>query len=374
MNIVLVGMMGSGKSTVGKLLAERMGIELIDTDKEIERITGKTVSEIFDIEGEEEFRKRERKTIMEVSTLNERVIATGGGVLLSLENLESLQRNGVLVHLGCSAGELHGRVAKDTNRPLLKGKNSLEEITSLLGVRSPSYLEADLEVNAEKPSIEVANEIISKLKISGKIVAVVAEKTTKGMRRMIKKAAEMGSDFVELRLDKLDTLSEKDIPDLIGKCKRVNLRTIVTCRMDDQKKKIQILKIALENGADLVDADGELEGLPVERAIASHHDFKGTPELRVLKKITMALEDASVLKIACKTESLADEKSLLELLEWGTGSGRKISVNSMGNSGKRWRIVSAIMGSELIYCHLGKPNAEGQIALEEIMRLKQIWK
>lgn len=374
MNIVLVGMMGSGKSTVGKLLAEQMGIPLIDTDKEIEKISGKTVSEIFEVDGEAKFRRMEREMVEIATATGEVVIATGGGALLDLGNLEILRGNGILIHLKCSAQELQRRLAKNPGRPLLDGKNTPGEIERLLAERVQKYGESDLEVDADKAPEVVAAEIISKLQIRGKVVAVMAEKTMQEMCETIRKAANMKPDLVELRLDSLNNIGEGEISSLIGECIKAGIPAIVTCRIDNRIRKMQIMKIALDCGAVLVDADGELEGLPVERAIASHHDFKGTPELRVLKKIAMVLEDASVVKIACKTETPADERSLLELLEWGIGSGRKISVNSMGNGGKRWRIVSAILGSELIYCHLGKPNAEGQIALEEIMRLKRIWK
>ena len=137
MNIYLIGMMGSGKSTVGKPLSEKMHKPFIDLDSEIEKGTGKNISEIFDIDGEEQFRKMETKQLKQYS---ESIVACGGGIVLKDENREFINENGVTILLTASMEELSHRLSDSGNRPLLADDNTEEALTKLWLERQLNYL------------------------------------------------------------------------------------------------------------------------------------------------------------------------------------------------------------------------------------------
>ena len=159
MNIYLIGMMGSGKSTVGKPLSEKMHKPFIDLDSEIEKGTGKNISEIFDIDGEEQFRKMETKQLKQYS---ESIVACGGGIVLKDENREFINENGVTILLTASMEELSHRLSDSGNRPLLADDNTEEALTKLWLERQLNYLNtADftIETDGKNPD-ELTEEIL----------------------------------------------------------------------------------------------------------------------------------------------------------------------------------------------------------------------
>ena len=137
--IFLVGMMGAGKTTIGRALAKLLGREFIDLDHELEARCGVRVSLIFDIEGEEGFRRRETQALDECSARRGIVLATGGGAVLAPENRNFLKSRGVVIYLRADAEELYRRVARDRNRPLLQTANPRERVAELLRERSGFY-------------------------------------------------------------------------------------------------------------------------------------------------------------------------------------------------------------------------------------------
>ncbi|HWL28475.1 MAG TPA: shikimate kinase [Burkholderiaceae bacterium] len=139
--VFLVGMMGAGKTTIGRNLARILNREFVDLDHELESRCGVRVSLIFDIEGEEGFRKRETALLEECSRRPGIVLATGGGAVLAPQNRRYLQERGVVVYLRASAQELYRRVARDRNRPLLQTADPLARIQALLKEREPLYEE-----------------------------------------------------------------------------------------------------------------------------------------------------------------------------------------------------------------------------------------
>lgn len=139
--IFLVGMMGAGKTTIGRSLAKMLGREFIDLDQAIEARCGVPVSHIFEVEGEEGFRKRETLLLDEYSQQPGIVLATGGGAVLAAQNRHMLAERGVVVYLRASDDELYRRVAKDRNRPLLQTANPRARVTELLTQRAPLYEE-----------------------------------------------------------------------------------------------------------------------------------------------------------------------------------------------------------------------------------------
>ncbi len=156
--------MGSGKSVVGKVLAGLSGYEFVDTDEIIELKTGKSVSDIFKEDGEKRFREIESEIISEVCKKKGQVISTGGGAIISRDNLENMKTGGSLVMLFASPDEIFERIKSESHRPLLNLENPKEKIIKLLEKRSPFYLQADLVVDTEgKNPEEIAKEILEKV-------------------------------------------------------------------------------------------------------------------------------------------------------------------------------------------------------------------
>ena len=153
-NIFLVGLMGAGKTTVGRRLAKRLGKSFYDCDEEIERTTGVKIPVIFDIEGEAGFRAREARMLAELVVRSDIVLATGGGAVLSADNRKLLAENGMVVYLRALASDLWARTRHDRNRPLLKTDQPLARLEELYAERDPLYRSiADLIVDTGSQSL-----------------------------------------------------------------------------------------------------------------------------------------------------------------------------------------------------------------------------
>ncbi|ODU12886.1 MAG: shikimate kinase [Thiobacillus sp. SCN 64-35] len=160
-NLYLVGLMGAGKTTVGRLLAKHYGCVFHDSDHEIEARTGVKIPVIFEIEGEAGFRKREEAAIAELTALSGIVLATGGGAILSQANREALRRNGVVIYLRGTPEHLYERTRHDRNRPLLQTGNPLERLRELHRQRDPLYREvADIVVDTGRQSVSGMTRIL----------------------------------------------------------------------------------------------------------------------------------------------------------------------------------------------------------------------
>ncbi|OGW80390.1 MAG: hypothetical protein A3C47_04915 [Omnitrophica bacterium RIFCSPHIGHO2_02_FULL_51_18] len=158
-NIVLVGFMGTGKTSVGKALAKKLGRSLVDIDRRIEDREKRKIKEIFEKEGEPYFRKLEKEVIREVSGEKRIVITTGGGAVLDSENISALKKNGILVCLVAAPETIYRRVKNSENRPLLEAGDKLTEIKRLLSAREPCYRAADyqLRTDAQRPEQTAAD-------------------------------------------------------------------------------------------------------------------------------------------------------------------------------------------------------------------------
>ena len=157
--------MGAGKSTVGKQLAKALGRDFYDSDKEIEKRTGVSISWIFEMEGEDGFRLREQKVIDELTELKNIVLATGGGAVLAEQNRRALRSRGYVIYLSASVEQLLRRTNKDKNRPLLQTDKPKDTITDLMAERAPLYQDvADIELRTGEQSIQyVVSELIKQL-------------------------------------------------------------------------------------------------------------------------------------------------------------------------------------------------------------------
>ena len=162
-NIFLMGFMGAGKTTVGKILAKRLRLTFIDLDEVIEKELNLTILEIFSRYGEDFFRDAETKALRSIADKDRYVVATGGGVVLRKENWQIMIANGITVYLRAPAEVLWTRVRNNTSRPLLQVENPFERLCELFTQRIPQYEKADLIVDTENVSPEdVAEEIIKK--------------------------------------------------------------------------------------------------------------------------------------------------------------------------------------------------------------------
>lgn len=160
-NIALIGFMGVGKTTVGHLLSEMTGYELIDTDRCIERRAGRRITEIFAQEGEEAFRRMERELVAGFEGVSERIISTGGGLVMDPANFASLRRHSLLVCLWATPETIYERVRHQSHRPLLHGPDPLGKIRELLAQRAPVYRKADLMVGVDfRHATDVARHIV----------------------------------------------------------------------------------------------------------------------------------------------------------------------------------------------------------------------
>jgi len=165
-NLVLVGPMGAGKTSIGKRLAKRMELEFVDADHRLEQIVGATVPTIFELEGETGFRLREEHLLAELLQGRDRVIATGGGAVLSPGTRELLSRRSYVVYLKIGVPQQLSRLARDHSRPLLAGADRSKKLESLAAVRNPLYEQvADLVFDSNGLSIGAAsNRICAQVK------------------------------------------------------------------------------------------------------------------------------------------------------------------------------------------------------------------
>ncbi|WP_457436216.1 shikimate kinase AroK [Pseudomonas sp. TE3786] len=164
-NLILVGPMGAGKSTIGRLLAKELRLSFKDSDKEIEQRTGANIPWIFDVEGEAGFREREQAVIGELCELDGVVLATGGGAVLRPENRSALRAGGRVVYLHTSVDQQLDRTSRDRNRPLLRTANPGKVLADLMSIRDPLYREiADVIIETdERPPRMVVQEILERL-------------------------------------------------------------------------------------------------------------------------------------------------------------------------------------------------------------------
>jgi len=157
--------MGAGKTTIGKNLANQLGLTFIDSDHEIQTRTGVDIPTIFEYEGEQGFRDREQAVIDDLTQLNQRVLATGGGAVLRPANRQNLSARGIVVYLECSPKQQYERTYRDKKRPLIQTDNPLGRLQELMAEREPLYREtADYVVSTEGRSAStVARDIMERI-------------------------------------------------------------------------------------------------------------------------------------------------------------------------------------------------------------------
>lgn len=167
-NVVLIGFMGTGKTSTGRLLASRLGRPFIDTDQKIENESNMTIPEMFKIHGEQYFRQKEKEMVTRVSRYTCAVIATGGGVVLFPENVARLKSNGIVIALTASLDVILERTGRRNSRPLLNRPDREEVVAKLLTERSELYSFADLSIDtSDRTPQQVTDQIITFLRQGG---------------------------------------------------------------------------------------------------------------------------------------------------------------------------------------------------------------
>jgi len=159
--------MGTGKSSVGRLLASQLRFDFVDTDDLIERRAGRSIAEIFTQDGEERFRKLERDLVEEMAEWRRRVISTGGGLAVNPENLDSIKRHSLVVCLWASPELIWERVRRQAHRPLLRDADPQAKIRALLESRKPFYRQADVLISTDNRSVrEVAQQVLHQFQVA----------------------------------------------------------------------------------------------------------------------------------------------------------------------------------------------------------------
>lgn len=196
-NIILVGLMGAGKSTIGRKLAAMLNMEFYDSDREIEERTGVDIATIFEIEGEQGFRDREEQVIADLCGKKNIVLATGGGSVLRKANRQLMSKSGHVVYLRTTADLLYSRIRYDKSRPLMQTSNPLRTLKNLLDEREPFYLEiADTIMKTGKQKVLVIVKRIHQIFINDRnaVDSFVSNDTHNGTTQMNDNANENAHD------------------------------------------------------------------------------------------------------------------------------------------------------------------------------------
>lgn len=166
-NIALIGFMGTGKSTVGRLIAEQLRFEFLDTDALIEQRSGKKITEIFAQNGETAFRDLEAQLVAELAARTRTIISTGGGLPTNPANLASLKTHSLVICLWASPERIYERVREQSHRPLLNDPDPLGKIRTLLTAREKFYKQADVLINSDlRLAREVAQQVVNQFRLA----------------------------------------------------------------------------------------------------------------------------------------------------------------------------------------------------------------
>ena len=166
-NLALIGFMGTGKTSVGRHVAEHLGFEFLDTDELIQSHTGRTIADIFAKDGEPAFRELERQIVQKLSTREKTLISTGGGLPTNAENLAALKSFALVICLWASPEKIWERVRYQSHRPLLHDADPQKKIRALLAAREPFYRQADVLINTDLRSVrEAAQQVTLQFKLA----------------------------------------------------------------------------------------------------------------------------------------------------------------------------------------------------------------
>lgn len=274
MNIVLIGMRGSGKTAVGRILAQRLGRELIEMDKLIVDKAGLSISKIVAKHGWEGFRDLEEEITAEVARRDNIVIATGGGVVVREQNVTKLKQNGIVVWLTASVDTLLNRIGEDDSRPLLVGKNQREDIEITLAERQPLYQKAaDITIDTENRTPEAVADIIANTKICCLIGDPVEHSLSPPIHNAAYKALGLNFAYITLRVKGI----ERAIADI--RTNGIRGASVTT------PHKVTALPY-LDHIDPAAEAIGAVNTIVNDNGILTGYNTDGIAALRALKEVT----------------------------------------------------------------------------------------
>jgi shikimate dehydrogenase len=379
-------MMGSGKTSAGRVLASRLGFGFVDTDEMIGRAAGMSVAEIFRAKGENFFRDLEAQAVKMACSMERVVVSCGGGAVTRQENAKELRAGCIVFYLQVSPQVAAGRITDASTRPLLAGRNPAEALHGLLEKRRALYESAaHFSVNANGAIGEVAGSIASILGtgITGELCAVISATSETDAIGQVKAAKAGKASAVELREDIINA-GGPGVSKLVAECKSHGLKTIVTLRDaaeggkfgGNDEEKISVLKSALAAGTDFIDVEaakiGIIESISSEakkrkcKIISSFHDTGGSKSAAELESIMLTQSKvADVVKIAVKARP--DFFSPFpKLQKTAKEKGIPLIATPFGEGTFPERIACALRGSAVIYAAVGEKVAPGQPALYEL--------
>ncbi len=415
-HIVLMGFMGSGKTTVGATLANSLSMQQVDVDQAIEEKAGMSIGDIFQLYGEETFREMEKEMVAHLSKQEEpSVICSGGGVVLHPENVAALQKTGTVVWLKASPEEIYHRIKEDTGRPLLKDSMNVEKITSMLNGRLPLYEKAaHLLVETDGKNTEtISQEIIEKMKTIVKVkhLALGSGRPKICVPMMGTNQAELESELVTIKMLshaidliewRVDFFRRADKPgEVIDALTFIRdqlpempllftFRTLAEggeqeISIEDYKKLYE--KVIASKMVDLVDLEMFLDTALVNslvktakkagcKVVISNHDFHKTP---VVDEMVNQLQEARELgadlpKMAVMPTDAADVLALQEATRIANEElhlGPLITM-SMGPLGMISRISGQLFGSCVTFGAATVTSAPGQIPVEDLYHILDV--
>lgn len=415
-HMVLMGFMGSGKTTVGSTLATMLSMEQVDVDQAIEEKAGMSIGDIFQLYGEETFREMEKEMVAQLSNQKEpTVICSGGGVVLHPENVNALQKTGTVVWLKASPEEIYRRIKEDTGRPLLKDSMSVEKITSMLRGRLPLYEKAaHLVVETDGKNTEtISREIMAGMKTIVKVKHLAlgsgrpkicvpmmgASQSDLESELVSIKILRHAIDLVEWRVDYFQHANEPGKVIDALKIIREHLpetpllftfRTLAeggkgVISNEGYQKLYE--KVVASKMVDLIDLELFLEASLVSdvvktakkagcKVVISNHDFNKTP---VVEEMVNQLQEAremgaDIPKLAVMPKDAADVLALQEATRMASEDlhlGPLITM-SMGTLGMISRISGHLFGSCLTFGAATVTSAPGQIPVEDLYHILEV--
>jgi 3-dehydroquinate dehydratase I len=403
-SIALIGMMGSGKSTLGKMLSEKTGMLFYCSDEYIENENKMSIPEIFKKEGESYFRRLEHEAIKELATKKNIILSTGGGVVLNPENIACLKKNHfIIIYLNRSMDHIMKDITIE-NRPLLD--KGAEQIYEIYNQREGLYKKhCDMMINNDSNLNEAVDKIINILGIGVKdilfgreklsICIPLVSKDTDTLINDAKKALKVQPDLIEWRVDYFNAIEKEEIILNLKLLREVigSTPVIFTFRSQSEgglsklseEDRIQIITAAITSGLiDLVDIEIStgllfIQGVKKEainfevKVILSYHDFDLTPSQEfIIEKFKEAEAlGADIAKMAVMPHSNED---VLELMVATSAAKKLLNIPlismSMGEKGIITRIAGKMFGSDMTFACMDEESAPGQIRAEKI---RQAW-
>ena len=406
-NIMLIGFMGAGKSTVAECMRQAFGMEVIEMDRLIEEQQGMRIPDIFERYGEEYFRNLETKLLIDMQSRKNVIVSCGGGVAMREENVAEMKKNGRVVLLTASPETILERVKGDSGRPLLNGHMNVEFIRNMMETRRPKYeAAADLTVATDgKDTCEICREIVQGLSGQGmlrpvkirnvtigdgmpKICVPIVGVTEEEIRRQAEALKDAGADVAEWRSDwYASVFQEEKVSEVLRTLRDIldDMPLLFTFRTQPEggEKQIdinrynQLKAFAAETGCvDLIDVELSAGEATVRnlvaaahkhqvKVIASSHDFEKTPEKgEIIRRLTRMQDlGADVLKIAVMPQSPADVLTLLSATEemYRLYARKPLITMSMSGKGLISRLSGELFGSALTFGAVGRTSAPGQV-------------